>query len=203
MRTLNAILLIFFLASCDPDVAGEKITLPPMEFAFKVNPDTSVLRVGDTLSMHASLNTSLGTGIKLEDGYGEVGIFISRGDSIPKISENDIFTALNNVDYKLIVEGGGVKFATGNPDHLIRITSTPTGDSLIMSYKFVFLKKGLFRFNIGSSSFFEGSKGKARWSARFNVANPNWDSLWRIPGNPMPQPSEDYYSRNYLIAVTE
>jgi hypothetical protein len=51
--------VVLFATSCDPDVAGEKITLPPMEFAFKVSPDTSFLRVGDTFSMHASLSTTL------------------------------------------------------------------------------------------------------------------------------------------------
>jgi hypothetical protein len=202
MKTVIFMLsVVLFATSCDPDVAGEKITLPPMEFAFKVSPDTSFLRVGDTFSMHASLSTTLSNGIKLEDGYGEIGIFVGKSNNIPVNS--NLSLALNNTDYKLIIEGGGVKFATGDPNHLIRMTSTPTGDSLIMDYKFIMLEPGVFRFDINSSSFFEGSKGKARWSARFNVANPNWDSLWRIPGNPMPQPSEDYYSRNYLIAVTE
>lgn len=74
-----AIFALCFATSCDPDVAGEKITLPPTEFAFKVSPDTSVLRIGDTFSIHAGLGTTLNNGIKLEDGHGEIGIFVSRG----------------------------------------------------------------------------------------------------------------------------
>lgn len=197
------LLLFISLISCEPSPSKEGITLSPMEFVFKVSPDTSYLRVGDTFSMHAGLGTTLSNGIRLEDGEGEVWIYVVKSVNIPVGSNSDLSSALNNEDYKLIVEGGGVKFATADPQNLIRITSTPTGDSIIMSYKFVMLKPGVFRFDINGPSFYEGSKGKARWSARFDVANPNWDSLWRIAGNPMPQPSEDYYYRNYLIAVTE
>lgn len=69
MRTLNAILLIFFLASCDPDVAGEKITLPPVTFAFKVSNDTPYLRIGDTLHIRAAVSSTVES-IKLTDGEG-------------------------------------------------------------------------------------------------------------------------------------
>lgn len=206
MRVL--VFILFFVAlvatsSCDPDVAGEKITLPPMEFAFKVSPDTAFVKVGDTVTMHASLSTTLSEGIKLEDGYGEVWIAIAKSINIPFGSNNDLSSALNNEDYKLIIEEGGVKFASANPGNLIRINTTPTGDSLIMSYKFVMLKPGAYRFDINGPSFYEGSKGKARWSARFDVANPNWDTLWQIVGHSAPQPNENHYFRNYLVAVTE
>ena len=191
------------MSSCDPDVAGEKITLPPMEFGFKVTPNTAIHRVGDTLTLHASISTKIGDGIILDDGQGEVWIYIGKSDTIPFISNSDLHTALNNIDYQLIVEGGGANFASDNPNYLFRLTSTPAGDSLIMSYKFVLLKPGAYRFDVNNSSFYEGSKGKARWSAKFDVGNPHWDSLWQVAGNPTPNPSEEYYYKNYLIAVTE
>ena len=203
-KYLVILLSISTLISCEPkDFPNEGIDLPPMEFAFKVYPDTSHIKVGDTLTIHASLSSTLNNNVHLTDGEGEVRTYISRGENIPVVDPNDIYTASNNEDYYLIVDGGGVKWGTSKIDEIRSFTSAPVGDSIIMRYKFVFLKKGLYRLGSFQSSFYKGSKGKTRWNAYFDVDNPHWDVLWNVTGNPAPNPNENHYKRNYLIGVTE
>ena len=203
----NYLLLIFisgslFLnSSCDPDVAGEDINLPAMKFAFKVSPDTAYIRIGDTLFINASVSATLSNGITLADGSGELWVSMGRGDSVPRTSKNDIYMTYNNQDYKLIVLRGGVKWMSDEPNILYRFTSHPENDSFSMSYKFIFLRKGLYQLTL-DPSFYKGTKGKTRWSGYFDVTNPHWN-LVNMPEYPTPLPGEDNYRNSYLFVVTE
>jgi hypothetical protein len=203
----KCLLFIFFSgslllnASCDPDVAGEGIDLPAMKFAFKVSPDTAYIRIGDTLFIHASIGATLSTGLTLTDGSGELWVGMGRGGSIPRTSKDDIYTPYNNQDYKLMVLHGGVKWMSNEPDVLYRFTSYPENDSFSMGYKFIFFKKGLYQLTL-DPSFYEGTKGKTRWSGYFDVNDPHW-SLVDMPEYPNPLPGEDNYRSSYLLVVTE
>lgn len=197
------VLLSVLFSACDPDVAGEGINLPPMEFAFEVSPDTAYMKVGDTFTIQASISSTLSNGVKLTDGEGSVSIYISRGFEIPRVSFDDNFTALNNEDYKIIIEKGGVKWGKNEVNQIRSFSSSPTGDSIIMAYKFVFLKKGTYVIGGFQPLFYEGSKGKTRWNAYFNVTNPHWNELWQVSDVPAPSINEDSYKKSYLIAITE
>ncbi len=202
-RILIAWIVCVLVASCDPkDMPTEGITLPDIEFAFTVNPDTSYLKVGDTLTIYAAVSSTLSNGIRLIDGEGELWFGLAKSENIPMTSISDHSIPLNNNDYHLILREGGVKWAPDNTNRIFRLTSFPTGDSIIMHYKFVFLKKGLYQLGGFQSSFYEGSKGKGRWYAYYNVKDPNWH-LIQVPGHPVPQPGEQSYNKNFLIAVTE
>ena len=203
MKTLIvAILALCFATSCDPDVAGEKITLPPVTFAFKVSNDTPYLRVGDTLNIRASVSSTVG-GITLTDGEGIIWAGISRGDNIPQTSFGDNWPAKEDVDCHFIINNGGVKWSSGDSPYIIRFTGTPVGDSIIMDYSLVFLKPGLYQIGGFQSSFYEGSKGKGRWDAYFDVSNPHWNEFWQVPGSPALQPGDDGYLKKYWVAVTQ
>ncbi|OJU76049.1 MAG: hypothetical protein BGO09_14670 [Bacteroidetes bacterium 47-18] len=202
-RILIASIVCLLVVSCDPkDMPTEDITLPDIEFAFTVNPDTAYLKVGDTFAIRAAISSKLSNGVQLTDGGGEIWFSAVRGENIPRISFDDISPALNNEDYNLIIENGAVKWMSSNPNQLYRLTFFPTGDSIILHYKFVFLKKGLYQIGGFQSSFYQGSKGKARTKTYFNVANHNWN-LVDMPENPVPKPGEYGYSENYLFAVTD
>ncbi len=189
-------------SSCEPDPINEGITLPQMEFAFKVYPDTSYIKVGDTFTLYAAMSSITSNGIKLDDGEGELWFGIVKGENIPRISYQDIKSALNNEDYHLIVRKGGVKWVQSNPNELLRLTAFPLGDSIIMHYELIFLKKGLFQIGGFQSSFYEGSKGKGRWNAYFDVKDPNW-SFFQVPNETIPTPNDDYYNRHFFVAVTD
>jgi len=204
MKGRGAILLMLLgilFTSCDPDVAGEGIDLPAMEFDFRVSPDTAYLKVGDTFTMHAAISSLLSNGVILTDGEGEIWFGMSKSENIPRTSEEDFSIPLNNIDYKIIIDVGGVKWIDNN--QIFRLTYFPKEDSIIMSYKFVFLKKGLYQIGGFQSSFYEGTKGKTRANAHFDVINPHWNEFWQVTGSPAPTPNDYYYYNHYLIAVTE
>ncbi len=189
------------LAACEPVPSNEGITLSPVTFAFKVSNDTPYLRVGDTLNIRAAISSTV-DGITLTDGEGEVWAGITRSENIPRVSINDGNSGVENVDYKLIINGGGVKYANTSTSYIYRFTGNPVGDSIIMDYSIVFLKPGLFKFGGFQSSFYEGSKGKGRWDCYFDVADPHW---WftEIPNVSNPQPGESGYLRSYSVAITQ
>jgi hypothetical protein len=203
MRVLiTAIFLLCFATSCDPDVAGEKITLPPVTFAFKVSNDTPYLRVGDTLNIRATVSSTVG-GITLTDGEGIIaGGITSMSDTFPIVSYNNVRNTLNTIDYHLIINHGGVKWVDNNPNKLIRFTGSPIGDSIIMDYNIVFLRPGVYKIGGFQTSFYEGSKGKGRWDAYFDVPDPHW-WFYEIPNTPNPQSGEPGYLKSYLVAVTQ
>src|SRR5690606_22532149 len=133
MKVLVVILLVFIIVSCEPVPSNEGITLSPITFAFKVSNDTPYLRVGDTLSIRAAVSSTV-NGIILTDGEGIIWSGITRGQNIPKVSSNDVASALNNYDYKLIVNEGSVKFYQHEPKAISDFISSPIGDSIIMDY---------------------------------------------------------------------
>jgi hypothetical protein len=201
MKVLVVILLVFIIVSCEPVPSNEGITLSPITFAFKVSNDTPYLRVGDTLNIRAAVSSTV-NGIILTDGEGIIAAGISRGQNIPKVSSNDFASALNNYDYKLIVNEGSVKFYQHEPKAISDFISSPIGDSIIMDYSFVFLKPGLYKIGGFQSSFYEGSKGKGRWECYFDVSDPHW-WLTEIPNVSNPQPGESGYLRSYSVAITQ
>ena len=192
---------LMLLASCEPSPLNEGITLSPITFAFKVSNDTPYLRVGDTLNIRAGVSSTV-DGITLTDGEGEVWAAITRGENIPKVSFDDGIRAIEGVDYNFIINSGGVKFANADPPYIYRFTGSPVADSIIMDYSIVFLKPGLFKFGGFQSYFYEGSNGKGRWDAYFDVQDPHW-WFYEIPNVPNPQPGESGYLRSYLVAVTQ
>lgn len=202
MKALTALLFVFLLASCDPDVAGEKITLSPLNFAFKIGNDTPYLTVGDTLSIRSSLS-STNDGITLTDGEGIIAFAIGYlSDTSPITSTGNVRAAINTDDYKLIINSGDVKWVNNSPNQLIRITGRPVGDSIIMDYSIVFLKPGVYQIGGFQSSFYEGTKGKGRWDAYFDIQDPHW-WFYEVPNMPLPQPGDYGYLRSYLVAVTQ
>jgi hypothetical protein len=202
MRTLVAIFLALLLVSCDPDVAGEKITLSPVTFAFKVSNDTPYLRVGDTLSIRAAVSSMVDS-IVLTDGEGIIAAGISRGDNIPQTSFGDNWPAIEGIDYHFIINNGGVKWTNGDTPYIIRFTGRPIGDSIIMDYSLIFLKPGLYYLGGFQSSFYEGTKGKGRWDAYFDVPDPHWNEFWQVSGYPALQPGDPEYRKAYWVAVTQ
>lgn len=202
MRSIIAILSLLFFASCDPDVAGEKITLSPVTFAFKISNDTPYLRVGDTLNIRAAISSTVDS-IRLTDGEGIIAAGISRGDNIPQTSFGDNWPAKEGIDCHFIINRGGVKRTNGDTPYIIRFTGNPVGDSIIMDYSLVFLKPGLYYLGGFQSSFYEGSKGKGRWDAYFDVSNPHWDEFWQVNGHPALQPGDPAYKKAYWVAVTQ
>ncbi len=190
------------LVSCDPkDMPTEGITLPPMEFIFKVYPDTSHIKVGDTFTLYAAISSILDKdGIKLTDGYGELWFGMTKSINIPRVEIEDQTVPLNNVDYQVLIVNGNLKWSNSNSNLLHSLLASPNGDSIIMHYKFVFLKEGLYKIGGFQSSFYQGSEGKARWFAKFNVKDPNWNFI-QIPGNPSPTLNDPIYYKHYNIVV--
>jgi hypothetical protein len=196
---LSMVALLLF--GCDPDVANEGVTLPSIEFAFKVSPDTAYINVNDTVIFESVVSSTLSNGVKLNDGKVEVKAYISRSDSIPKVSTNDIEEIYAGDQYNLFVDAGGINFNDFVPGLLLGFTATPENDSLKMKYRFVFLKRGLYILQL-YASFYKGSAGKTRASGYFDVIDPHWN-LVQIPGTPGLTPGEEGYRKSYLIGVVD
>jgi hypothetical protein len=190
------ILAISFLTSCDPDVAGEGIDLPAMKFAFKVSPDTAYLHEGDTLILKSSMSSMLTNGLKVKDGSAILKVALWRYNNIPATTTDSSGYAIAGEDFLLISDEGDVKYQANGPGCISEFTCMPVNDSLKVKYRFVFIKKGLYQFNM-YSSFYEGSLGKTRTSGYFDAANPHWDFI-QIPGQPQPDPN---YKQGYVIGV--
>ena len=147
---LGLLLNLLSSSSCEPDPFDEDIDLPPMEFAFKVYPDTSHIKVGDTFTLYAAINSILDKeGIKLTDGHGELWFGMTKSTNIPRIEIEDHTAPLNNVDYQVLIVNGNLKWSNSNSNLLQSLLASPNGDSIIMHYKFVFLKEGLYKIGGG------------------------------------------------------
>ncbi len=194
-------LSVLTLISCDPkDMADEGIDLPPMEFGLKVSPDTAYIKLGDTLTLYASIPSTLSNGVKIEDGKATIDLYMGYRNEIPALHTNNeavvVGTHLN-----ILEEKGSIRISpqTGK---IVEIYAHPYGDSIQVAIKFIPLKKGTFRFSV-QSMFYEGKKGKTRTVPKFDVENPHWDDLWKIEGHPAPSVNESIYYRNYFFAVTD
>jgi len=191
---------IFGLASCE-DPITEGITLSEVEFSFSVHPDTTYLSIGDTFLLSASHSNTI-DGIKLTDGFGLINVSFGQSQKIPKNSSDDFEFARKGNDFEIVIKDGDIDWKSGSISNVINAFKTNSvGDSFKMSYQFIFLTPGTYDLAI-SPSFYEGSKGKGRWSGHFNVQDPHWD-LVQIPGVENPTTSDYYYYNHYLIAVTE
>lgn len=183
--------------SCDPDVTGEGISLPAINFKILVVPDTSYFQVGDTFTLFSSFKNDL-EGVKLTDGKGVVAFWISRFEEIPITESTEGEGGVNGVDYILIEDYGRAEFTTSNKvnKYSIRIDS----DSLRIKMRIKLLKTGVYSFYF-APSFYEGSKGKGRVDGEFHVLDPHWFFLQN--GNTNPEPNSPHYFQTYFIAVTE
>lgn len=203
MRTLTIILFFLLLSSCDPDVAGEKVTLPTMDFAFNISPDTVFLKVGDTLDLRTSLNTDYADDNNvLTQGEPLIGAYIGYfGNTIYPITNTDsVAQALDGSHYKLILSKGDVKYNNNKPLILGFIPKIYT-DSFIFEAKIIFNKVGLFAIDL-NSSFYESSQGKARTNAKFTANNLNWN-YYNFPDTENPTPNDEKYYRRFTVAITE
>lgn len=189
MKNTNLLLIFFllFFLSCDPDVPGEGINLPPLEFAFKVNPDTAYIKVGDTLTLESSISSTLDGGVTLSDGEAILGFLFWYYPYNP-ITQAGGEHALEDNHYNVVIEEGGFIYNTNPSNRVQDLKTWPKGDSLKIKYHFFFLKKGVYVFAL-SSKFYEGSKGKTRTSPYFDVKDPHW-GFYQIPNNPPPSPGD-------------
>ncbi len=199
MKNIIIYLLVFsfVLSSCDPDVAGEGITLPAMEFGFKISPDTAYIKLGDTITLKSSISSTLSNGVKIEDGEATIDLFIGYANQIP-ITTFSFEAAIPNEYLNVYASKGGINISetTGK---VTNIYALPYGDSIQVEIAFVPLKKGTYCFQV-QSMFYEGSKGKTRTQPTFDVKDFNW-SLWQK--EPQPNPNDGIYNRTYYFAVTD
>jgi hypothetical protein len=189
-------------ASCDPDVAGEGVNLPQLNYPFKVSPDTAYIKIGDTLTIQSSISSTLANGIKITNGQSEIKCYIGFWGTVPITDPDNFDEVYDGKDYKIIAIAGAVKYNDKVDGLVLGLTTTPGGDSLKMNYKIIFNRKGVFQFSF-YSGFYEGSKGKTRTRGYFNVPDPNWNELWKLSDNPAPLPGTTGYNENYLIGVVD
>ncbi len=199
-KYLVLLLSVLTLISCDPkDMANEGITLPPMEFGLKVSPDTAYIKLGDTLTLYASIPSTLSNGVKIEDGKATIDLFMGYRTEVPATNVNNeavvVGTHLN-----ILEEKGSVRISpqTGK---IVEIYAHPYGDSIQVEMKFIPLKTGTYVMQV-YSKFYEGKKGKTRTIPKFAMEDTHWD-LYQIPGDPSPNPGEDSYYKSYWFAVTD
>ena len=187
--------------SCDPDVATEGIDMPEMIFAFKVNPDTAYLKIGDTLLIESSISSNHG-GVQVTGGEIILGEHIGYYPNEPITSTEGSETCLEGVHFDMAYyHGDFTRKITSKPNYLSDFRTVPQTDSIRFKYGFVFLRKGVYQFSI-YPSFYEGGKGKARTSGFFDVTNPHW-AFYQIPGVINPASSDPNYRQSYLISVSD
>lgn len=199
MKKYAAILSgIFFFSSCDPDVSGEGINLPYLEFGIKVFPDTAYIKVGDTLTISASISNTLDDGVTITDGKAVIGAGIAHSHETP-VETFNFHSQLFDEYLDIFNIHGGVNIHSSG---MIReFQAVPIGDSIKFELKLIPKKTGTFNIN-SASMFFEGSQGKTRTYPYFDVGDLHWD-LTQIPGSPPPKPEEQSYNKSYWFAVYE
>lgn len=195
-RLLFGCFLLF--NSCDPDIPGEGITLPSLNLGIKLQPDTSYIKIGDTVEIYSKISNRLSDGTIIKDGKGIVGVVFSRSNET-LITSLSFKSAKVGVDFEYeIIEGNVELNSSGSLHELIAI---PIDDSISFKIKVIPLKSGIYGLYI-SSKFFEGSQGKTRTQPYFDMPNHHFDELWKIPGDNYK--AGDYtYDTNYLFAVYE
>ena len=196
--------LVLFLStlvfiSCEPAPIDEGITLPEMEFGLIVSPDSAYIKLGDTLTLHASIPSILSNGVKIEDGKATIDLYMGYRNEIPVLHTNNeavvVGTHLN-----ILEEKGSVRISP-NTGKIVEIYALPYGDSIQVEMKFIPLKTGTYVIQT-YSKFYEGKKGKTRTIPKFAMEDTHWD-LYQIPGDPAPAPGEDNYYKSYWFAVTD
>lgn len=199
MKNLLIIILgSAFIYSCDPDIPGEGITLPVMEFGFKVSPDTAYIKLGDTIILSASIPNTLDNGIEINDGIATISSSISYSNEIP-IETFNFHPAYENEFIKLISSIGN--YDAASTGQITNFYAIPMGDSIKFEIKIVPLIIGTYSIHL-YSKFYEGSQGKTRTQPKFDMEDVHWD-LYQVPEYPAPNPSDEGYYKSYRFAVYE
>jgi len=199
---MKKILFIFLssltLISCDPDIPGEGITLPQMEFGFKVFPDTAYIRTGDTLTITTNISNLLENDIRINDGKAVIGTYIGFTEEMP-YKNWGMISAKNYDHIELIEITGGVTYnKSGSIGDLIAYLNE---DSITLKIGIIPKKKGTYCIQL-SSKFFEGSQGKTRTQPYFDMEDCHWD-LYQVAEYPGSNPGEEGYNKSYWFAVYE
>ncbi len=192
-KAIILIVVSILFYSCDPDVPGEGITLPAMEFGLKVSPDTAYIKLGDTVTLKGSIPSTLSNGVKIEDGKALIDLFIGYINQIP-ITTFSFEAAKPNEYINLYSLYGGVNI-NDKTAKVTHIYALPYGDSIQVEIAFVPLRIGTYGFQV-QSMFYEGSKGKTRTQPKFDMLNDHYNELWHLEGDNM-------YKQKYLFAVRE
>lgn len=203
MRYL-AIILALFLAgckSCQVGGSGENLTLPDMVFPISVFPDTAYIKLGDTLRIHASIPSQLNDSIKVIDGKGEIWVGFASSPYTPINTLSLYNSAIDSEDFESYVIKGGVGISESS-GKLREIYIIPEDDSLSVDILILPLKTGTYGFSL-QSSFFEGSQGKARTHAFFDIEDNHGEELLAIPDMPALTPDSPNYKKLYYFAVYE
>lgn len=197
----HLIILLFstiFLYSCDPDVPGEGITLPHMEFGFKVNPDTDFIKIGDTIKITTAISNILRDGTIIKDGIATISASIGYSDEIP-LKKTGMLPAKNGLEIDVIEFFGTTTFnKSGSIGDLIAYLNE---DSITLKIGIIPKKKGTYCIQL-SSKFFEGTQGKTRTQPYFDMEDCHWD-LYQVAEYPGPNPGEEGYNKSYWFAVYE
>jgi len=97
-KYLVLFLSISTLISCEPkDFPNEGIDLPEMEFGLKVSPDRAYIRLGDTVTLYASIPSTLSNGVKIEDGKATIDLFMSYRTEVPATNVNNETVAVGTL----------------------------------------------------------------------------------------------------------
>ena len=199
-KYLVLLLSVLTLISCDPkDMPNEGIDLPEMEFGLQVSPDTAYIKLGDTLTLYASIPSTLSNGVKIEDGKATIDLFMGYTPEIPVYNFQFEGVVIDN-HLNVIEDKGSIRISpqTGK---IVEIYAHPYGDSIQVAMKFIPLKVGTYIMQ-PKSMFYEGKQGKTRAIPKFAMEDTHWD-LYQIPGDPSPNPGEDSYYKSYWFAVTD
>lgn len=198
-KYLVLLLSVLTLISCDPDPLVEGITLPEMEFGLKISPDTAYIKLGDTLTLYASIPSTLSNGVKIEDGKATIDLYMGYTPEIPVY--NFQFEGVVVDNHLNVIEDKGSIRISPQTGKIVEIYAHPYVDSIQVAMKFIPLTVGTYCFQT-QSMFYKGSKGKTRTIPKFNMPNHHFDELWKIPGDNY-QPGDQGYDSRYLFAVTD
>lgn len=186
--------------SCDPLGSKEPTTLPEMIFPISVSPDTAYIKLGDTIRIRTSISSQLNDSIKVTDGKVEIQILLAYSSETPITSSSSISQPMEGEVFTVLSIKG---HAHVNPEvkKLRALYAYPDEDSLAVDVLIIPLKAGTYGLGL-YSSFFEGSQGKARTSAFWDVENNHYDELRDIPGDDL-GPGDYGYDNRYYFAVYE
>lgn len=198
----SIIFLAFFLAGCKSCQVGgsnENLTLPDMVFPIQIFPDSAYIKLGDTVTIYTGIPNPHDT-VLVEDGKGIVDFYFAFSDSTP-ITEFKL-TPLINENHVDIVNIDGILRLWEASGRLLDVAVAIRTDSILAHIKLIPLKSGTYSLSL-QSSFFEGSQGKARTYAYFDVEDNHGEELWVVPDMPALTPDSPNYRKLYYFAVYE
>lgn len=194
------VLLSNVFIACDPDVANEGINLPGIEFGLVLKPDSSFIKLGDTVTLKSSISNVLLNGVKITDGKAAINLYLGYTEQTPITTFG--FTEVEKGNQSLILLKKGDIEYVDNGKKILNIYALPySNDSFQIEISFIPLKKGTYCFQV-QSMFYEGTKGKTRTNPKFQMFNHHFDALWEIDGDNY-QSGDFGYDSRYLFAVTE